>query len=390
MEIVNIKIDKLKPAEYNPRLDLQPEDKEYQDIKRSIVEFGLVEPLVINEDMVIIGGHQRLKVLKDLNFTTIPCITVDLDKQKEKMLNIALNKISGDWDRAKLKDILEELDTGEFDVSLTGFGEQEIEDLMTEFHVEPEEDDFDVDKAVEEIGEPICKRRDLWQLGEHRLMCGDAIVEGDVERLMGGEKADMVFTDPPYGIDYSGGRTQVVRNKNYGKIKGDKDSDITKFIEAIIENDYKRDCYICVSPINLKPVFQVLDKYDGIIVWKKQSPGLGYQFIRRYCEFIIFLTKRKKGKLEKSEFDYWEMNTDLRTEYQHGTQKPITLSSRAIKYSSVKGDIVSDWFGGSGSTLIACEQLNRKCYMMEIDPIYCDVIIKRWEQYTNKKAVKIN
>ena len=143
MEIVNIKIDKLKPAEYNPRLDLQPEDKEYQDIKRSIIEFGLVEPLVINKDMTVIGGHQRLKVLRDLNFTTIPCIIVDLDKQKERMLNIALNKISGYWDRAKLKDILEELDTGEFNVSLTGFGEQEIEDLMTEFHVE---DNWDIEK----------------------------------------------------------------------------------------------------------------------------------------------------------------------------------------------------------------------------------------------------
>jgi len=134
MQITNIPIDKLKPAKYNPRLDLQPEDKEYQDIKRSIVEFTLVEPLVINKDMTVIGGHQRLKVLKDLQYKEVPCIVVDLDKQKEKMLNIALNKISGDWDRPRLKDLLEELDSGEFDVSLTGWGEQEIEDLMTEFH----------------------------------------------------------------------------------------------------------------------------------------------------------------------------------------------------------------------------------------------------------------
>ena len=139
MQITNIAIDKLNPATYNPRLDLKPEDKEYQDIKRSIVEFGLVEPLVINKGNIIVGGHQRYKVLKELNFTTVPCITVDLDKQKEKMLNIALNKISGDWDRIKLKDILEELDSGEYDITLTGWGEQEIEDLMTEFHVEEKE-----------------------------------------------------------------------------------------------------------------------------------------------------------------------------------------------------------------------------------------------------------
>ena len=123
MEIINIAINKLNPTTYNPRLDLQPEDKEYQDIKRSIVEFGLVEPLVVNKDMTVIGGHQRLKVLRELNFTTIPCIIVNLDKTKEKMCNIALNKIAGDWDRAKLKDLLEELDTGEWDLSLTGWGE---------------------------------------------------------------------------------------------------------------------------------------------------------------------------------------------------------------------------------------------------------------------------
>jgi len=158
MEVINIKIEKLNPAKYNPRLDLQPEDKEYQDIKKSIVEFGLVEPLVINKDMTVIGGHQRLKVLKDFNYSTIPCIIVDLDKQKEKMLNIALNKISGDWDRGRLKDILEELDTGEFDISLTGFNEQEIEGLMTEFHVEDEEiNEKEVDENMETENEcPKC------------------------------------------------------------------------------------------------------------------------------------------------------------------------------------------------------------------------------------------
>ena len=159
MQITNIPIDKLKPAKYNPRLDLQPDDKEYQDIKRSITEFTLVEPLVINKDMTVIGGHQRLKVLKNLQYKEVPCIVVDLDKQKEKMLNIALNKISGDWDRLKLKDLLEELDSGEFDVNLTGWGEQEMEDLMTEFHVEPEEEinEKEVDENMETENEcPKC------------------------------------------------------------------------------------------------------------------------------------------------------------------------------------------------------------------------------------------
>lgn len=159
-------MNKLNPTTYNPRLDLQPEDKEYQDIKRSIVEFGLVEPLVVNKDMTVIGGHQRLKVLKELNFAMIPCIIVNLDKTKEKMCNIALNKIAGDWDRAKLKDILEELDTGEWDLSLTGWGEQEIEDLMTEFHVEPEEE-TDYIKLVDKFIVPpfsvLDTRQGYWQ-----------------------------------------------------------------------------------------------------------------------------------------------------------------------------------------------------------------------------------
>jgi len=144
MEITNIAIDDLNPAIYNPRLDLQPDDKEYQDIKRSIVEFTLVEPLVINKDMTVIGGHQRLKVLKDLQYKEVPCIVVDLNKQKEKMLNIALNKISGDWDRPRLKDLLEELDSGEFDVNLTGFDEKEIETLMTQFHQDEYNTDFEL------------------------------------------------------------------------------------------------------------------------------------------------------------------------------------------------------------------------------------------------------
>jgi len=155
MEIVNIKINDLKPAEYNPRLDLQPEDKEYQDIKRSIVEFGLVEPLVVNKDYTIIGGHQRLKVLREFNWSLIPCIIVDLNKQKEKMCNIALNKISGDWDIPRLKDILEELDTGELNMDLTGFGEQEIEDLMTQFHIE---DDEEIDNEEKIKKENICPK----------------------------------------------------------------------------------------------------------------------------------------------------------------------------------------------------------------------------------------
>lgn len=396
MEIVNIAIDKLNPAEYNPRLDLQPGDKEYEDIKRSIVEFGLVEPLVINKGYVVVGGHQRLKVLRELNFTTIPCITVDLDKQKEKMLNIALNKIAGDWDRAKLKDILEELDTGEFDVSLTGFDEQEIEDLMTEFHVKPEEDDFDVDKAVEAVGEPICKRGDIWQLGKHFLMCGDATVEEDVEKLMDGEKVNLLLTDPPYG-------NLKITNKN-GEVGGlsiTKRKEYWKYGKVAKNKQYHK--YANEGNFCFKPIWEYIKNWDcKKVIWG----GNYFADILPITTSWICWDKRAGGTSWFSDFELawtnlgmparlisimWqgmirEGESDKRV---HPTQKPIELSCKIINMTDKCNNIL-DLFGGSGSTLIACEQLNRKCYMMEISELYCDVIIKRWENYTNKKVVKIS
>ena len=382
MQITNIAIDKLNPAKYNPRLDLQPDDKEYQDIKRSIVEFGLVEPLVINKGNIIVGGHQRYKVLKELNFTTVPCITVDLDKQKEKMLNIALNKISGDWDRVIIKDLLLELDTGEYDITLTGWGEQEIEDLMTEFHVDPEEDDFDVDKAIEEIKEPICKRGDIWQLGNHFLICGDATVKEDVSRLMDGKKADMVFTDPPYGVNYQD------LKKKFNKILNDKEEDIPKILKAITMFG-TIPYYICCNWQSYPLFFMILkDLIDikAVIVWDKKR---GVQNLDKYYkrhEFIIY--SGAFGGEKTIDGDVWELNREISD--LHPTMKPIELCSKAINNSSKKDNIIVDLFGGSGSTLIACEQLNRKCYMAEIDPIYCDVIIKRFEEYSGKKAMMLN
>ena len=402
VKIINIKINKLNPSEYNPRLDLQPGDKEYEDIKRSVVEFGLVEPLVVNgargRDGIIIGGHQRYKVLKELNFTTIPCIIVNLDKTKEKMLNIALNKISGDWDRPKLKDLLLELDSGEWDITLTGWGEQEIEDLMTEFHIEPEEDDFDVDKAVEAVGEPICKRGDIWQLGEHRLMCGDSTIKEDVEKLMDGEKADLVFTDPPYNVDYDGGvihGSKINRNHKRDKLLNDDIDIYSKFISIlplIIDNGA---IYIFYATRNSYEVFKPLKENNirimSVIAWIKVNTGyadMNSHYKNRY-EPIVYCGIGEKTNFigSTSENTTWEIEKDRNNDL-HPTQKPITVPFRAIKNHDAK--IVADLFLGSGSTLIACEQLNRICYGMEIDPIYCDVIIKRFEQYTNKKAVMLN
>ena len=397
MQITNIAIDKLNPAKYNPRLDLKPEDKEYQDIKRSIVEFGLVEPLVINKGNIIVGGHQRYKVLKELNFTTVPCITVDLDKQKEKMLNISLNKISGGWDRIKLKDILEELDSGEYDITLTGWGEQEIEDLMTEFHVEPEEDDFDVDKAVEEIKEPICKRGDIWQLGEHRLMCGDATVEEDVKKLMDGKKADISFTSPPYNVGVNA--ILSPHQKMGAKYINDKDNKSNdKYLKLLTQytlNSLEISEYIFINIQSIAGnklalidfLYEMKKYYADTIIWDKLNaqPAMAENVLNSQFEYIHIFSHKANRSIGTKKFRGTLSNIiDIPKQTankikEHNATFSIPFASFFINNFSIKS--VADLFGGSGSTLIACEQLNRKCYMAEIDPVYIQVILERYIKY---------
>lgn len=370
-------LDQLNPYVHNPR---KLTDKGMADLKKSIDKFGLAEPVVINLDNTIIGGHARYFTLLKMNETAADCYVpnIELTPKEVQELNICLNKnIAGEFDF----DIL----ANEFELSdllKWGFEEKELDLSLWN-----DKTDEQLDDAPEPQKEAISKLGDSFLLdGRHRIMCGDSTKKEDVELLMDGGKADMVFTDIPYGIDYSGGRTQTVAKKDYGKIKGDKEKDISRFVSLVGDNGYKRDAYICVSPINLKPVFEVITNYDAVIVWKKNQPGLGYQWVRRYCEFIIFISNREKAKHDESEFDFWEISTDNKTDYQHGTQKPAKLPMRAINFSSVVGVLVVDWFLGSGSTLIACEQTNRICYGMEIDPIYIDVILKRYYNlYPDKK-----
>ncbi len=211
MNIQKIQVSKLIPATYNPRKNLKPNDEEYIKIKNSIENFGFVSPLVINKDMTVIGGHQRLKVLIELGYTELECIVVDLDKTSEKALNIALNKIQGDWDEEKLENLLKELKTENFDLELTGFNSEEISDLLDDFF-ETTEDEFDVDKAIEEIKTPISKKGDIWILGNHRLMCGDSTSAEDVNNLINGATMDLCITDPPYNVNYGS-----INETGYGK-----------------------------------------------------------------------------------------------------------------------------------------------------------------------------
>lgn len=380
MNIQKISIEKLKPAEYNPRKDLKPEDEEYQKIKKSLVEFGYVAPVIVNSDMTVIGGHQRLKVLKELGYTEIECNVVELDKDKEKALNIALNKITGEWNNTKLEELLAELKETDIDIDMTGFSFDEVDNILKDI-TDSKEDNFDVEQALNEIEEPISKLGDVWILGRHRLMCGNSTQKDDIMHLMNKQQADMLFTDPPYNMSFNGrsGNFDVIENDNLSE--NEFNIFINKFLDIVMNIIKPKAYYICCNWC-FYGILQLKLKPKACIVWAKNNFGLGKGY-RHQHEFILFDGFIKENIT--NETDLWEINRDK--EYVHPTQKPVDLSVRAIKNSSKENDLILDLFGGSGSTLIAAEQIQRTCYVMELDPKYCDVIIRRWENLTGQKAI---
>ncbi len=352
--------DRLIPYVNNPRKN----DKAVDVVAGSIQEFGFKNPIIVDKDNVIVAGHTRLLAARKLELEEVPVIRAeDLTEQQIKAYRLADNKTAefAEWDMELLALELEGLD----DI-FTGFNEVEIADILG-LDNEAQEDAFDVDAEAEKIIEPETKPGDVWLLGRHRLMCGDATKKEDVERLMDGKKADMVFTDPPYGLGgYAG------RSGKFNAIKGD-DEDVAKFYQCIPKT---KERYIWGNWQVLKTVIQ--EQPRDVIVWVKNNFGMGKGYRGQYEICFYF------GNFDGSDSDVWQIDKDVN--YKHPTQKPVALAARAIKNSSKLEDIVLDLFGGSGSTLIACEQLNRTCYMMEIDPVYCDVIVKRWETLTGQKA----
>lgn len=393
MNIQIIDINKLIPATYNPRKDLKPDDAEYIKIKNSIVKFGFVSPLVINKDMTVIGGHQRLKVLKDLGITKVECIVVDLDKTNEKALNIALNKIQGDWDEDKLEALLQELKLEEFDMNLTGFDFDEVDEILNDING-TKEDNFDVDSAYEEIEEPITKPGDIWILGNHRLMCGDSTHKDDIMHLMNNQDADMLLTDPPYNVDYVGKTAEALKIKNDNM----DDNQFYEFLRKVFENMYivtKEGASIYVfhadtEGINFRKAFKDAGfKLAECLIWKKDCFVMGRQDYQWQHEPVLYGWKEGKAHYfinDRTQSTILEFDRPKQSTL-HPTMKPIDLIAKLIKNSSKENDIILDLFGGSGSTIIAAEQLNRCCYTMELDPKYCDVIVKRWETLTNKEAI---
>lgn len=394
MQIEKKKVIDLVPADYNPRKDLKPGDKEYEKLKRSIDEFGYVDPLIWNKRTSrLVGGHQRLKVLKDMGIDEVDVAVVDMDEEKEKALNVALNKISGDWDKDKLMLLITDLQGEDFDVSLTGFDPEELDDLFKDDMKDGVKDDnFDVDK---ELKKPtMTKAGDLWQLGEHRLLCGDSTKEESYDLLMAGKQANLVITDPPYNVNYQG---------SAGKIKNDnmKDDAFYQFLLAAFTNMEKymaSDASIYVfhadtEGLNFRKAFSDAGFYlSGTCIWVKQSLVLGRSPYQWRHEPILFGWK-KKGKhcwyAGRKESTIWEFDKPKKNK-DHPTMKPIPLLAYPIMNSSMTNSIVLDPFGGSGSTLIACEQTKRICRTIELDEKFCDVIVKRYiEQAGSTKDVKV-
>lgn len=435
MQIEKIAVAELKAADYNPRKDLQPGDAEYEKLKRSIQEFGYVEPVIWNKRTgVVVGGHQRLKVMKDLGFTEVDCVVVDLDEAKEKALNIALNKISGEWDNDLLASLLKDLDGSGYDITLTGFDLAEAQELFGSGSMENvHEDDFDADSALDAVSEPKTKMGDLWLLGQHRLLCGDCTQSEDVSKVLDGKTADIMVTDPPYNVDYG----SAVKGKHESQtrqgslIANDNlsDDEFYQFLLAFYkaaEKGLKKGAAVYVfhstkETVNFTKAMENAGlKCAQTLVWYKNHFTLGRQDYQWIHEPILYGWKEGAGHYFIDDRSLPTVNEELRLNLRkmskvelvelvekildlpstvikdnkpskspdHPTMKPITLCAKLIYNSSHEGETVYEPFGGSGSTLIASEQLNRKCCAIELEPKYCDVIVRRYKELCPEAEIK--
>lgn len=393
MQITVIDIEKLIPYENNVKL--HPKEQ-IEQIKNSIVEFGNNDPIAIDEDYVVIEGHGRLTALKELGYKEVECIILSgLTEDQKNAYRLVHNKLTmnSDFDMEGLAAELEKitLDMGDF-----GFEPLSIDNTPTEV----------VEDDVPEVSneEPTVKLGQVWQLGRHRLMCGDSTDSECIDTLMDGKKADMVFTDPPYGMNLD---TDFSSMKNKLEFAKEKNFTGGKKYEQGIVDDFNPKMIEVILSLNVKETFlwgadyyaELLpNKNDGSwIVWDKRANGNDnieedYSSDKMYGSCFELCWSKQKHKRDIARVKWAGVfGTEQEFDHKryHPTQKPTKLVSWFLNKYSNKDDIILDLFGGSGSTLIACEQLNRTCYMMELDPKYCDVIIKRWETLTGGKAIKL-
>ena len=367
-----VKISKVKGNPSNPRII---KNDKFKKLVKSIQEFPemlKLRPIVVDEDFMVLGGNMRLKASKEAGLSEVWIdIAEGLTEEQKKEFIVKDNVGFGEWEWDILANEWDSVQLAEWGLDVW----ENEDDKVTEGLIEDDE--------IPEVKESIVKRGDIWQLGEHRVMCGDSTSSDDVEKLMNGEKADMVFTDPPYNIDYQG-----VKDKRE-KIKNDKmsDEDFTQFLTNSLNVDTDT-FYVCCSwqysHLFRKALENLNKPVKSFIVWNKVNPA---QHLDKYFkQHEIILYHGKFGGQKTLRGDVWEVKRERNT--VHPTMKPISLIEIALLDNKDK-KLIYDAFLGSGSTLIAAEKLNRKCYGMELDEKYCDVIINRWEQFTGLKAIKI-
>ncbi|EJY7242070.1 DNA modification methylase [Enterococcus faecalis] len=369
MKFKKMKLSELHPAEYNPRVELKPGMEEYEKLKQSILEFGFVDPPIFNKRTGnLVGGHQRVSVAKDLGIGEIEVSIVDLPIEKEKALNIALNKISGQWDEDKLALLLNELDENELNIS--GFTDKEIQEVIDQYDMRLDLETEAIDDGFEfELPEkPKAALGDIYQLGRHRLMCGDSTNKAHIELLMDGEKADLLITDPPYSA-FSSTYDNLKEGASFYVWYAS--SEVINFVNSLVDS-------------------QFMMKQE--LIWLKNSFVLGRQDYHWQHEPCLYGWKKDGSHRwygDRKQTTVLDFDKPIANK-EHPTMKPIPLFDYQIKNSSKKGDKILDIFGGSGTTMIACEQNDRQAYLMELDPKYVDVIINRWEEFTGKEAIKLN
>jgi len=407
LEIEYVDPRSLVPAPYNPRI-LSGEAREA--LARSMDHWGVVDPIVVRRgDNEIIGGHQRVQVAIEQGLERVPVVMLDISPQEAKALNVALNRIHGDWDLAKLSGVLGELrDLPGMDMTLTGFSDDDLTELLTQLEAEtrfvPPQETFDLAVALTVAQDPRaptrCKEGDVWALGHHRLLCADTLAPGNLERLLEGSTVPIIVTDPPYGIDYQSTMTKLGAEKD--RITHDESGRFPEFLERALPvvraaMEPGAVLYWFAGGGGSKPVLghvllAITRHFDlqNCLVWDKETPGLGWRW-RRSWEAIVEASIGSPA--------HWHGGTGRRnvlrypklipSEGDHPTPKPVGLLAELLRAASPPRSTVLDPFCGSGSTLIAAEVTDRTCFAMELKPGYCDLILNRWESLTRAKAERV-
>ena len=389
LKVVRWAVDKLLPYARNARTHT---DEQVAQVAASIVEFGWTNPILVGADGIIIAGHARLAAARKLNMTEVPVIVLDhLTPAQRRALVIADNRLalSAGWDEEMLRVELESLAEEGFDLDIVGFTEDEIEELLREPE-EAREGLTDDDAVPEEPERAVTMPGDVWLMGGHRLLCGDATQMGDVEKVLAGGLADIVFTDPPYNVDYEG--------KTAKKLKIGNDSlggEFYDFLREACSNVLavtKGAVYMCMSSSELHTLFRAFTDAGGhwstFVIWAKHHFTLGRSDYQRQYEPILYGWRNGTDHFwcgARDQGDIWFIKRPM-ANLEHPTMNPVELVERALRNSSKSRDTILDPFGGSGTTLIACEKAGRQARLVEVEPRYCDVAVRRWQEWTGETA----